>query len=226
MQGYITNITTNVIRNIPAVKLITVMSANSPTNAPHTNDSVTLAWSPSTNASVVNYIVKIAQDNLTNWISSYEAGDNAYLTISNFPVNVTNYFEVTAVDGRDVESLPSSIVAYSQYTLPYSIPVTFCYSNQYTETIIGADCITTNNGILVTNLVTLSNIVVYSQPKCYISWDTTNGNHSFAVLYATNFAEHNYWHLFTNVLTYTNGKVTIIDANQTMQKFYALIVQY
>ena len=83
-----------------------------------TPGSLTLAWDPSTDPSVVGYRLYegFASQSFTNVI---DVGSNLQITVSGLISGATYYFAVTAYDGTGLESAFSGQISY---TVPASSP--------------------------------------------------------------------------------------------------------
>ena len=90
-----------------------VMLADAPVS-----QSVTLAWDPSPDSTVVGYFLYYgpASDNCTNRL---DAGNSTSATLSGLQPGVAFYFNVTAYDATGQESPPSNEISY---TLPVKAP--------------------------------------------------------------------------------------------------------
>jgi hypothetical protein len=73
--------------------------------------SVTLAWTPSPDASVTGYLISHGSDG-TNYGSQVDTGTNTSWCITGLQNGSTNYFVVAAYDVNHNESLPSSPIEY------------------------------------------------------------------------------------------------------------------
>jgi len=75
------------------------------------DQSVTLAWNPSPNASVAGYLILSGADGV-NFGSQVNAGNNTSWTVAGLQPGSTNYFEVVAYDTNNVQSPPSDPIKY------------------------------------------------------------------------------------------------------------------
>lgn len=101
---------------------------------------VTLAWDASTNTTVTSYKI-YAGVNSGNYTNSVVVGNVLTATMCSLPVNVTNYFVVTALDGTSLESTYSNEVKYKVPTLPTTAEVSVVIESstnltKWTEEII------------------------------------------------------------------------------------------
>ena len=73
--------------------------------------SVTLAWNPSSGATIAGYLITYGSDGI-NFTNEVDAGNNTSWTVTGLQDGSTNYFEVMAYDTDHNESPPSSPVEY------------------------------------------------------------------------------------------------------------------
>ena len=75
------------------------------------DQSVTLAWNPSPDASVAGYMIEYGSD-ATNYNNEVDAGTNTVWSVTGLQAGGTNYFVVSAYDVNRNESPPSNPVEY------------------------------------------------------------------------------------------------------------------
>jgi len=75
------------------------------------DQSVTLAWNPSPDTSVVGYMVLYGSDT-THYNNQVDAGTNTTWSVTGLQAGTTNYFEVAAYDVNHNSSPPSNPVEY------------------------------------------------------------------------------------------------------------------
>ena len=75
------------------------------------DQSVTLAWNPSPESSVVGYIILYGSDG-ANYTNQVDAGTNTTWSVTGLQEDTTNYFEVAAYDVNHNQSPPSNPVEY------------------------------------------------------------------------------------------------------------------
>ena len=73
--------------------------------------SVTLGWNPSTDASVVGYIVHYGT-NSGQYSLQLDTSSQTVATLTNLQEGLTYYFAITAYDTNHVESAPSGEISY------------------------------------------------------------------------------------------------------------------
>ncbi len=78
----------------------------------YANQSLVLAWDPSTSPEVVGYLVYCGTDG-TNFTSQIDVGTNTSITMPGLQAGTTNAFEVVGYDINGVESPPSNLIEYS-----------------------------------------------------------------------------------------------------------------
>jgi hypothetical protein len=121
----------------------------SPTQA---DQSISLAWNPSTSPGVVGYMVYYGTG-ATNFDNSMDVGTNTSATMTGLQPGTTNDFEVVAYSTNGVESPPSNLI---EYRVPPTTPPTTPTTTPTVETILAQTNATTDITLLISGEGTLA----------------------------------------------------------------------
>jgi hypothetical protein len=175
----------NGVRNAVRIALWSCLLALSPLTS-FAAPSITLAWDPSPDPSVVGYKVYwgVATRNYTNSLS---AGSATTLTISNLVVGPTYYFAATAYDTNGIESDYSVeasgavVLPNQQPTLNVISPVTINEgAGTQTVNLSGITSGATNENQTLTVTATSSNTGLIPNPTVNYTSPSTTGTLTFA----------------------------------------------
>jgi hypothetical protein len=175
----------NGVRNAVRIALWSCLLALSPLTS-FAAPSITLAWDPSPDSSVVGYKVYwgVATRNYTNSLS---AGGATTLTISNLVVGPTYYFAATAYDTNGIES-DYSVEASGAVVLPNQQPTLNAISpvtinegaGTQTVNLSGITSGATNENQTLTVTATSSNPGLIPNPTVNYTSPSTTGSLTFA----------------------------------------------
>ena len=177
----------NGVRNAVRIALWSFLLALSPLTT-FAAPSITLAWDPSPDSSVVGYKVYwgVATRNYTNSLS---AGSATTLTVSNLVVGRTYYFAATAYDTNGIES-DYSVEASGSVVLPNQQPTLNAISpvainegaGPQTVNLSGITSGATNENQTLTVTATSSNPSLIPNPTVNYTSPSTTGTLTFAPL--------------------------------------------
>jgi Bacterial Ig domain len=175
----------NGVRNAVRIALWSCLLALSPLTS-LAAPSITLAWDPSPDPSVIGYKVYwgVATRNYTNSLS---AGSATTLTISNLAIGPTYYFAATAFDTNGIESDYSVeasgavVLPNQQPTLNVISPVTINEgAGTQTVNLSGITSGATNENQTLTVTATSSNTGLIPNPTVNYTSPSTTGSLTFA----------------------------------------------